>query len=482
MTRHVLITASLLLALAPGAILAQTALAPANPAQTSPSPTDPSIAVTKTATVPTAAELQALAFYVQQKDQPSVTAELRRLRAKFPGWVPPADLTKLSITQPSTEIDTIYRQIAAGQLAEARATIASTQAAYSGWTPAPDMLRLLETAEGQVKLDAALDAGNANEALTIAVNSDTLLRCDRINNAWRIAKAQENQQAATAAVATYTAIIGACSDFPAVVATLEKSDSVTTDAELTAFFDTVRAKFPDRTAELATVQAKLMAGRGANPATITISPDIKPKPRPVEKPAAPKPEVAAKAPEVAANAPTRAASPASSGPGCLAATTGATSAPRLADRGWCAYNLDQPMVALAAFQAAEAKLNGAQKRDARFGMALSYLKMNMTEEASRIAASTQLTQQQRVDTESIILDQRGVLAYKKQQYGKAIGYFNALEQVSGHLRRDLAILRGYAYLNSGNVSNAQLQFQTLNDQLATPESRRGLAAVAGRQD
>ncbi|WP_299505109.1 hypothetical protein [Cypionkella sp.] len=172
------------------------------------------------------------------------------------------------------------------------------------------------------------------------------------------------------------------------------------------------------------------------------------------------------------------AAPAQGGSGCKSLGGGGNSASRQAERGWCAYNLDRPMDALSAFQSAEPRLTGAARRDARFGMALSYLKLNMSEEAARIAASTNLTRQQRVDVESIILNQRGVLAYKKKQYRKAIGYFDALEQVSGHLRRDLAILRGYAYLNNGNISKAQEQFQRLHDQLATPETRQALAAAA----
>jgi cellulose synthase operon protein C len=94
-----------------------------------------------------------------------------------------------------------------------------------------------------------------------------------------------------------------------------------------------------------------------------------------------------------------------------------------------------------------------------------------------LAASTNFTPQQRLDTESIILDQRGVLAYKKRQYGKAIGYFDALEKISGHLRRDLAMLRGYAYLNSGDRSRAQAQFELLHNQLATDATRAALEAT-----
>lgn len=446
-------------------------------------------AINTTAGAPSATDLQALNFYLQQQDQDSADAEMRRLRAKFPGWTPPTDLRKLSITQPSGEIDAIYRQIAAGQLQEARSSITSTQANYPGWTPPAEMLRLLETAEGQLQLDSALDAGNASEALQIASATDGLLRCDRVNNAWRIAKAQEAQRATAAALGTYSAVIRACTNFPDIIATLEKSDTVTSVDELAGLFATAEARFPDQTAELDALQTRLMAGRGADPAAIAVAPpqaDERPLPRPVARPAAP-----TSAPVAAVSAPRSEPAPAPNPAGpsaasrgavprdpaqCLNATEGTKSPERLAQRGWCAYDLERPMEALAAFQAAQARLSGASRRDARFGMALSYLKMNMTEEAAQLAATTNFTPKQRLDSESIILDQRGVLAYKKRQYRKAIGYFDALEKISGHLRRDLAMLRGYSYLNSGDRGRARAQFELLNDQLATDESRAGLAA------
>ncbi|MGO4854145.1 tetratricopeptide repeat protein [Phaeovulum sp. W22_SRMD_FR3] len=453
--------------------------------------------ITTTAGAPSATDLQALNFYLQQQDQDSADAEMRRLRAKFPGWTPPTDLRKLSITQPSTEIDAIYRQIAAGQLQEARGSITSTQAEYPGWTPPAEMLRLLETAEGQLKLDSALDAGNASEALQIASATDGLLRCDRVNNAWRIAKAQEAQQATAAALGTYSAVIEACTNFPDIIATLEKSDTVTSVDEMAGLFARAEARFPDQTADLAALQARLMAGRGAAPAAIAVAPpqaDERPLPRPVARP-----DVTARAPAAAGpapasapasgSAPAPASAPAAAAPSraargsvprdpvqCLSATEGTQAPERLAQRGWCAYDLERPMEALAAFQQAQARLSGASRRDARFGMALSYLKMNMTEEAAQLAATTDFTPKQRLDSESIILDQRGVLAFKKRQYRKAIGYFDALESISGHLRRDLAMLRGYSYLNSGDRARARAQFELLNDQLATDESRAGLEA------
>lgn len=135
------------------------------------------------------------------------------------------------------------------------------------------------------------------------------------------------------------------------------------------------------------------------------------------------------------------------------------------------------MEAVSAFRTALAgRLDATQRRDAAYGIALAYLKMKMPEEAARISAGTDFTRTQRVDIERQILDQRGVLAYQNRQYRQAIQYFDALEQVAGGIRRDLDILRAYAYLNSGNRSRARSEFLRLNKEMSTRESRAGLSA------
>lgn len=148
-------------------------------------------------------------------------------------------------------------------------------------------------------------------------------------------------------------------------------------------------------------------------------------------------------------------------------------------RGWCAFNLDQSMEAINTFNAAlNSGLRGDQRRDAAYGISLAYLKMGMPEEASRIAARTDFTHKQRLDIERQILDQRGVSAYKRKQYKQAIAYFDALEQLTGGIRRDLAVLRAYAWLNTGNRAEARRQFLKLNSELSTNDTRRGLRATS----
>ncbi len=449
-------------------------------------------------TAPRSDELVALNFYVQQHDQASINAELRRLQLKYPNWQPPADLGQLSATSPSREIDQIYRQIAGGQFDQARQTIATTQTNFPQWVPPNDMVALLEVSEGQVKMDAALQAGNLQQALQIAGQTPGLMRCNRINNAWRIASLQEAAGQKAEAYNTYRAVARACVSTADVMATLEKADLVTTDEQLKGLFSEVGTRLPEMKPQLDTLEARLFAGRGvAAPVadaaplrTAPATPEAQAQLRPVT-PKAPRPveEAPVRQATVAprAVAPAQGAAPAgfqqsvSAGDwrGCVARAANATAPAVIYQRGWCHYNLDQAAEAIHAFETAQrGKLSQEQRRDARYGMALAYLKMRLPEEASRLAVSTDFTRSQRVDIERQILDQRGVAAYKRGDYRKSIEYFNAIEDVAGTLRRDLAIMRAYAYLNTGNRSKAHKLFTELNNRLSTKETTAGMVASA----
>lgn len=419
-------------------------------------------------------ELLALNFYVAQKDATAVNAELRRLQLKYPGWTPPADLSRLNGGGPSAEIDQIYARIAAGSHAEARALITQTQTAYPDWTPPDDMLALLNTAEGQKALDKALDDGQLDQALRLASGTSGLLRCDRVNNAWRIATLQEQAGRTAAALTTYRAILAACTEFDAISATLEKADTVADAATVQQMVAQATTRFPARATELKDLETRLLAGRGvatarpAAPAKVTA-----PKPRP-----APGGAVATAPATGGGGGSAAAAARAGDWARCVALTNGARSASALYERAWCVYNMDRTMEAVSAFQSAlAAGLDAGRTRDARYGMALAYLKLKMPDNAANIAAATNFTRTQRVDIERQILNQRGIVAYERSEYRKSIEYLDAMERVSGGIRRDLAILRAYAYLNSGNRDEARRQFEMINDQLSTKESRDGLNAT-----
>lgn len=470
--------------------------------------------------LPTTDDLRALRFYIQENEVEAVAAELRRLSIEFPGWIPPDDLTQLLRLEPSSEIDAIYSRISANDIGGARRLLAEAEAQYPDWSPPADLVAALQTAEAQIAFDRAIASRDLAAAVQVGVASPDLLRCNRINNTWRLAELQAALGNGSAALAAYRQILATCGNITDLIATIEKANAVASADELREIIAATRARLPAATAQLNALEERLLAGRGeVTAATETAPPAATGAPQaPVPAPApaptvvavtaapsapapAPRPAIPAasapvqpQAPVVVAQSPLTALP--STGDGRVNSVRNAAAAEAFAEctrlstrpqsldvayeRAWCVYNLDRPLEALALFSAAASgRLSGTAPRDARYGMALAYLELQMTEAASQIAASTDLTLDQRRTVEGIILDQRGVRAYEQEQYAQAIRFFDALEVLEGTLRRDLRLLRGYAYLNSGDRAAAQREFQGLHNELATPDTRTALQALRG---
>jgi hypothetical protein len=453
------------------------------------------VAVTFTAAAqdePTAEDLRALRFYVEQGDTTAQAAELRRLRREFPEWEPPDDLAELTAEAPVEEERRIYELIADEDFSAAEALIEETRAENPGWTPPQEMARLLRLGRAQAAFDAAFAAGDVAEAARQAQAVPELLRCNRINNAWRLAEAQAEAGNEAAALRSYRSIVSTCTELPDIVSTLEKADAVASTEELRNLIDLAIRRFRTQRPTLRALEQRLLAGRG-------IDVDD-------AEEAAPARTARRQAPAQQRGAPTRIAPQPSSGPAALrlarlpragdprlqsvlaAAQNSAWAAclarsvrPRALDvayqRAWCAYNLQRNLEAIALFAAVlDSRIGGDVRRDARYGLTLALIGEEMTEEAARIAAAGDLTREQRRTVETLILDQRAVRAYAAEDYRRAIAFLDALER-EGALRRDLDILRAYAYAELGQVVRARSAFRRLDEELSTPETRAALDAT-----
>lgn len=444
-------------------------------------------------------DLRALRYYLQQDDQTAAQAELRRLRAAFPDWRPPSDLNQLLSVESAASVDeaAIWRSIERRDYSGARQLIEQGRGRVAGWTPPADMLRVLETNEAQDNFSAAVSARDATRAISIARGAPQLMSCDRINNAWLLADMYVLSGQNANALTTYRNTVQSCPTYSQMQTTLEKSSAIASQAEMRDLFALAHRANPGAKGQLDQLQASLLGG-GAAPASSTAA-AAPSQPIPTAAPApAPAPAAAASAPAPVAAAP---AGPAISslplrGDGrlaevrrlkeqeqharCLAASQSPRSVDVLYERSWCAYSHDRPTEALVGFQAAARagdSLGANVGRDAHFGLALAYLSMNMTEQGAATAAQVRLNETQHKEIETIVLDQRGIRAYRAGDFRQAIGYFDALEQLNGSLRRDLAILRAYAYLNSNQRPTALAEFERLHAQLATDETRQGMNAA-----
>lgn len=435
-------------------------------------------------------DLRALRFYLQQNDMPAAQAELRRLRTTFPDWRPPEDMNELmspAAAGASVDEGAIWRRIEARDYPGARRLIDEGRGRVAGWTPPSDMLRVLETNEAQDSFDQAVIRRDATTAIAIARRTPQLFSCERINNAWQLADMYVLAGQNATAVATYRNTVQSCPSFAQMQPSLEKASAIASPAELSGMFEVARSANPGARPQLDALQARLLGGAApaAPAATATAAP----------RAAAPAPSASAAAPVAAAPAaPVPMGSLPLRGDGraaevrrlkeqqqyarCLASSNNPRSIEVLYERAWCAFGHQRPTEAMAAFQQVirtGSGLGGTVIRDAHFGLALTQLAMNMTEQGAHSASLVPLTDQQRREIEVAVLDQRGVRAYRAGDYRQAIAAFDQMERINGNLRRDLRIMRAYAYLNSGQRSIARDEFERLHAQLATAETRQGLS-------
>ncbi len=437
---------------------------------------------------PSAEDLRALMYYIDQNDSRAIEAETERLRGKYPNWTPPADPRDLSAeggtVQEPIDVKEFWARVAREDYTGARALIAAARAQNPDYAPDPEMLSVLGKNQSQADFDAAYQRGDSTAALGAVRQTPALLSCDRINNAWRLAELFQQSGQPSNAVATYQRVVTTCTSLADVVATLEKANDVASSEQMADLFAVAQQTQPANGSELETLAARLQAGRGQPAKTAP-----KPSAKVAAAPAASTPRAPVTTGKMGLRGDSRIGKVRSyqqSGDwaSCLAASANPRSLEILYPRAWCAYNMDRVGEALAGFTAtAEGGrgLGGTVQRDARFGMILSYLKLNMTEHAAQVAASTNLTHKQRVEVESSILDQRGVRAYNSGDYERAAIYFNALEELSGSIRRDLAILRAYAYMNSRQYDAAMTELTRLHDELATKETRAALKTLRSKR-
>lgn len=434
-------------------------------------------------------DLRALRYYVQQGDQNATNAELRRLRTAFPDWQPPADMNELLAPRAAgatVDEGAIWRLIERRDYGAARREIDASRQSVAGWTPPADMLRVLETNEAQDAFDQATAARNPSQAISIARRSPQIMSCERINNAWLLADMYVLSGQTGSAVSTYRNTVQSCNGYTQMEPTLEKASAVASRAELSRMFDVARGANRAETSRLNTLEQRLLGGAAPAPQTAAA-------PAARSAPAAPRPQqTVAATPPVSPSrlsvrgdgriADVRALKEREQYARCIAASQNPRSLDVLYERSWCLFSHKRPTEALVGFQASAAAgdaIGPNVRRDAHYGMALSYLDMGMTEQGAQVASNVRLTETQRGEVEGIVLDQRGVKAYRNGNYRQSIAYFNALEQLKGGLRRDLSILRAYALLNSGQRVQAKSEFERLHAQLATAETREGLNAVLG---
>ena len=167
----------------------------------------------------------ALRYFAAQGDTRRVNAEIARLRALYPNWTPPADLSMLSSNQPVADpiIERLWNLYKEDRIAEVRAAIAERQASTPGWTPPQELLTALETSEARRRLVNASDNGQWRTVLSVATETPGLLTCMNVDVLWRVAEAFAKTEQPDRARDAYTYVLTNCANPGERLATLQKA-------------------------------------------------------------------------------------------------------------------------------------------------------------------------------------------------------------------------------------------------------------------
>ncbi len=148
-------------------------------------------------------------------------------------------------------------------------------------------------------------------------------------------------------------------------------------------------------------------------------------------------------------------------------------------RGWCHLGLDRVADARASFQAALAG-KGQVQSDAAYGVALSALRLKLTDEAEAMLASYPLPEGKAKEIRAEIAWQRARSAFDHGDYQGTLDALNARMQLTPE-PTGMTTMRAWAHAKLGHRDEAKAIFQKLGQQISDPDIMKGLASLGEKQ-
>ncbi|MDQ0322416.1 tetratricopeptide (TPR) repeat protein [Pararhizobium capsulatum DSM 1112] len=181
-------------------------------------------AITTSATDPVVDE-SALRYFASRGDNVRLQAEISRLRALYPNWVPPKD--PLAVPQNAdTQLEGMWKLYSEARYAEVRKAIAARQVAETNWRPPADLIERLDVAEARLRLINASDLKQYEAVVTIGSETPSLLTCSEVDVLWRVAEAFFRTDRPERSTDAYTYILNNCTNTAERLATVQKASAI----------------------------------------------------------------------------------------------------------------------------------------------------------------------------------------------------------------------------------------------------------------
>ena len=400
---------------------------------------------------PSEDDLAALRYFIDREDEPAIFAEQERLARRFPD----ADIDRITERLQSGEVfDTTgaWELINQDRFDEARAEIVRLQGIDPGWQPPPEMNDIIRQREGQSVLEAAFLRRDLNAAIQAAQTYPELVTCERVNTPWRLAELMTDYQQIQSALDTYLSTAVTCADINVIVASLQKGHAIANSPDWTkGAFAAAIDRHPTHTQRL---EDELLVLVG-----------------PPEEEVEPAPVVVTRL-DLARNATNR-----RDYNECLRLLQGRTSPAEQLARGWCAHNLGQSSQAQAAFNAASAKGSGSVRREARFGLTLSYFSVGEFAQGKALMDTTRFSRSEQKVVDRIYLGAAAQNAFERRRYRDTLAYLDNLTLRGQALSRGQLMIQGWSLARTGRTNDARQVFRTVQATAPGSDVETALSAL-----
>lgn len=147
-------------------------------------------------------------------------------------------------------------------------------------------------------------------------------------------------------------------------------------------------------------------------------------------------------------------------------------------KGWCLLGLNHLAEARQAFTAGLAG-GGGKADDAAYGLGLTLLRANLTDDAEALLMQHSLTPLRDRELRAELLWQRARAAFDRKQYRVTLEALNARLQIMPE-PVGISQMRAWSHYHLGNLAQSRAIFAQLNQVMADPANTRGIAAINER--
>lgn len=169
----------------------------------------------------------ALRYYAQTRDLKRLGAELRRLKALYPGWDAPEDLFDAPNNISEQPLWDIF---GSGDYVRVRTEIAKLQSENSNWKPSQELLDKLALAETRRLMERSHAQRNWAQVVSLAEGSPQLMVCAEMNTMWITAEALAQSRDFARAFDLYKYIVTTCEDPKERLSTVQKASLLLPEA------------------------------------------------------------------------------------------------------------------------------------------------------------------------------------------------------------------------------------------------------------